>query len=620
MRALPPFLVFLACLALPRAAAAFCGFYVSGADTSLLNRATHVALMRSGTRTVLSMQNAYEGPPEDFALVVPVPVVLQKEQVKTLARQVLDRVDQLGAPRLVEYWEQDPCAIPAQSAPGGVGQGFGSGAGRLGGSHKSEEPAVKIEAQFEVGEYDIVILSATDATALDTWLRDNRYKIPAGAEPYLRPYVAAGMKFFVAKVNIKKVEMKDGRALLSPLRFHYDSETFSLPIRLGLINAGDAQDLVVSILSEGKRYEVANYPNVVIPTNLDVSDATRKSFGSFYAALLDETLKQKPGAVVTEYSWDAGKCDPCPGPTLSAADLATLGADTLAGGQRPALGGGGPSSVRMDPVQVTGRLPPEVIQRIVRQNLGRLRLCYEDALRKNPNLQGDLSIRFVIGREGSVSVAQGAGGTIQDPGMMECVARAYRGLSFPSPEGGIVTATQKVHFLPAGSGLRATGYVLTRLHMRYSKEALGEDLVFKEAQAITGGREVRGPDGRPEQGAVLASMNNFQARYAIRHAWTGPFAPRGAGLGAFLTAALPQVSGPMAAGAASSSAPPPAASSGTAPAAPSPVSSAPPDYPAGGHNCACSTVFNDAQAGWPAAAALLALALRRRRSAAKARA
>src|SRR5690349_18886930 len=90
-------------------ASAFCGFYVSGADASLFNNATMVVMMRGGTRTVLSMANNYQGPPSDFAMVVPVPVVLQKENVKTLPREIFDHVDKSAAPRLVEYWEQDPC-------------------------------------------------------------------------------------------------------------------------------------------------------------------------------------------------------------------------------------------------------------------------------------------------------------------------------------------------------------------------------------------------------------------------------------------------------------------------------------------------------------------------------
>src|SRR5512143_1198843 len=81
-------------------AAAFCGFYVSGADTKLYNNATQVVLMREGTRTVLSMQNNYQGPPNAFAMVVPVPVVLQKENVKTLPMNAFDKIDQLDSPRL----------------------------------------------------------------------------------------------------------------------------------------------------------------------------------------------------------------------------------------------------------------------------------------------------------------------------------------------------------------------------------------------------------------------------------------------------------------------------------------------------------------------------------------
>src|SRR5262249_26393031 len=123
---------------------------------------------------------------------------------------------------------------------------------------------VTIEAQFSVGEYEVVVLSAQDSTALDAWLRQNHYKIPEGAEPVLRPYVQGGMKFFVAKVDVAKVRFENGMAMLSPLRFHYDTETFGLPVRLGLLNSAGTQDLVVHVLARGKRYEVANYPNVTI--------------------------------------------------------------------------------------------------------------------------------------------------------------------------------------------------------------------------------------------------------------------------------------------------------------------------------------------------------------------
>jgi MYXO-CTERM domain-containing protein len=391
------------------AARAFCGFYVSGADTKLFNNATQVALMREGTRTVLSMQNNYQGPPSNFAMVVPVPVVLQKENVKTLPRTVFAKLDQLDAPRLVEYWEMDPCAPPEpeyRRAASGGARPPSPARGRA----ERDDLGVKIEAQFTVAEYEIVILSAKDASGLDTWLRREKYAIPEGSEPIFRPYVQSGSKFFVARVDASKVTFDPkGMATLSPLRFHYDAETFSLPVRLGLVNSSGVQDLIVHVLAKGQRFEVANYPNVTIPTNIDVSENARTSFGSFYAALFDKTIAQTPRAVVTEYAWDAGTCDPCPGPALDGNDLATLGADALPG---------------------------------------------VDA--------------------------------------------------------------------PRGRGFFPSGFVITRLHARYGKDTLGEDLVFRQAPPIVGGREVRPTADSLETGAKASSINNFQGRYAIRHPWAGP--------------------------------------------------------------------------------------------------
>src|SRR6478609_7706354 len=97
------------------------------------------------------------------------------------------------------------------------------------------------------------------------------------------------------------------------------------PSRLGLANSAGTQDLIVNILAPNQRYQVANYPNVTIPTNLDVHDDVKQHFGAFYAALFDRTLETHPGAVVTEYAWQASSCDPCPGPTLDPSELATLG-------------------------------------------------------------------------------------------------------------------------------------------------------------------------------------------------------------------------------------------------------------------------------------------------------
>jgi len=178
-------------------ARAFCGFFVSGADAAISNNASQVVLLRKGSHTVMSMSNNYKGPPQDFAMVVPVPVVLQKEQVKTLAPDVFKRVDQLSAPRLVEYWEQDPCHV--DSPPGGMG-GIYPSAMPMEERMDRAAPSnfgVKIEAKFEVGEYQILILSAKESGGLEAWLRLSKYNIPKGAAAALAPYIRDQMKFTV---------------------------------------------------------------------------------------------------------------------------------------------------------------------------------------------------------------------------------------------------------------------------------------------------------------------------------------------------------------------------------------------------------------------------------------
>lgn len=115
------------------------------------------------------------------------------------------------------------------------------------------------------------------------------------------------------------------------------------------------------------------------------------------------------------------------------------------------LGGsrGTPPKVKMGQTSVTGRLPPEIIQRIVRQNFGRFRLCYEAGLQKDPKLEGKVTVRFVIGKDGAVSGVSNAGSDIPDAGVMNCVVRAFQGLSFPQPEGGgMVVVVYPIMFSP----------------------------------------------------------------------------------------------------------------------------------------------------------------------------
>jgi hypothetical protein len=107
--------------------------------------------------------------------------------------------------------------------------------------------------------------------------------------------------------------------------------------------------------------------------------------------------------------------------------------------------------VRMGASSVSGRLPPESIQRIVRQNFGRYRACYEAGLRKDPGLAGRVVVHFVIGRDGTVGAVSNGGSDLPDAAVIACILRGFSGLSFPQPEGGIVTVTYPIVFASDGT-------------------------------------------------------------------------------------------------------------------------------------------------------------------------
>ncbi|WP_434685126.1 DUF2330 domain-containing protein [Pseudanabaena minima] len=305
---------------------AFCGFYVSQADASLFNKASQVVIARDGKRTVLTMANDYQGDVKDFALVVPVPVLLKEKQVRIGEQKIIDRLDSFSAPRLVEYFDSDPCA--RYEAYDRVNLG---GITRASAAPISEAKAprdnyqVTIEAKFSVGEYDILILSAKESDGLEAWLIDNDYKIPQGAKELLQPYIRQNMKFFVAKVNIAELS-KTGSQSLRPLMMAYESPKFMLPIRLGMLNANGDQDLLVYILSPKGQAEVANYRTIKVPSDADIPVYVKNEFGNFYKSMF-QTSYNKEGRKVAflEYAWDMSSCDPCSAEPLSQEELRKAG-------------------------------------------------------------------------------------------------------------------------------------------------------------------------------------------------------------------------------------------------------------------------------------------------------
>lgn len=325
-------------LAAPHDAHAFCGFYVGKADEPLVNHASQVVIAHHDDKTVISLMNDYQGEPSEFALVVPVPVVLQKGQVHIGNRELFQKIDAYSSPRLVEYPDPNPCAMMMMERDAPAAAGAATWSAGVVGQREAKALGVTIEAEYTVGEYDIVILSAKQSLGLQTWLQLNGYKIPLGADRALEPYIKTDMKFFVAKVNLAE-HKATGLTYLRPLQFAFESPKFMLPIRLGMINAQGPQDLVVYMLTQNGRVETTNYRTVKMPTGVDIPEYVRNEFGDFYKAVFDEQVKRNDmRAVFTEYVWNMGSCDPCAAPPLTRDELRSLGAfwlDDQPGGAGP---------------------------------------------------------------------------------------------------------------------------------------------------------------------------------------------------------------------------------------------------------------------------------------------
>ncbi len=340
-----------ALLAAAPPAAAFCGFYVAKADTDLYNQASKVVLVREGDRTVLTMASDYRGTPDEFALVVPVPTFLERDQIHVGDRSVIEHLDAYTAPRLVEYYDDDPCrpALPMQEMARGAAvpspardQAWAKSLG------------VSVEAAYTVGEYDILILSADQSRGLETWLTGNGYRIPRGASPVLASYLRQGMHFFVAKVNLAE-QKRLGYSFLRPLQVAYETPKFLLPIRLGTVNASGPQELFVFALTHTGRVETTNYRTVKLPSDVEVPLFVEREFGDVYRALFDHQVdEQGMRAVFLEYAWDMGWCDPCAAQPLSSAELHDLGVFWLDRGDGAPVPDGKGLAVRPGPTPPAG--------------------------------------------------------------------------------------------------------------------------------------------------------------------------------------------------------------------------------------------------------------------------
>ena len=213
-------------------------------------------------------------------------------------------------------------------------------------------------------------------------------------------------------------------------------------------------------------------------------------------------------------------------PGLDESELATLGGDVVLGSPD----GGAPDEriveVRAADVTVGDGMERDVAHRVVRRIFPGLKGCFETAAEMNAQLgAAHPALKMTIDTEGNVATAAASPPT-GDAELDACLAKMALSLTFPAPLRPVeVRYGLSVRITRVAKVLSPFEMVLTRLHARYDKSSLGEDIVFKAVDAIAGGREhMLAFDAGIERGSTPSPSNNFQARYVIRHPWTGPIA------------------------------------------------------------------------------------------------
>jgi hypothetical protein len=300
-------------------AALACPTIATGTPSQLSFDTAQVAIVRQGTRTTFTVSINPTGNPQEFALVIPLPEVLSEDEIHVLDPEVFSRLDGYTAPRRV---------VDAGCNPSGGSSGSdGGGDGGSGGGWDTGE--VTVEAEYIVGEYEVVILSATESSGLFSWLDSNGYYLAEGVEPRLQEYIDAGMYFLAARVYDGAVGV-DG-SQLSPLQMSYDHPVFTIPLRLAVLNSPGEQDMVIYAITDADergmngRVGVSNYPEFELRTGCLWGESSA-DFRAFYEEHYTEAWNAVGDAGWTvEYAGNNGDCNPCTGISLTEDDAVSLG-------------------------------------------------------------------------------------------------------------------------------------------------------------------------------------------------------------------------------------------------------------------------------------------------------
>lgn len=294
-----------------------CPTVATGTTQQLTYDVARTAIVHQAGRVTFTVSINPSGEAQDFALVMPVPALLAESDLAVLDGEVFGRLE--GYTGLLTMADAG-CGSLDASTEDGDGGGGSTGGG--------DDGTVTVEAEYLVGGYEIVILSATESSGLFGWLDSNGYHLADATIPVLEDYIAEGMFFMAARVS-SEAATADGSPL-PPLQVAYDSEVMSIPIRLAARNSPGQQDMLVFAITDmddnGGRVGISNYPEVEVPDKCIWGEPGVESFMDFYEAQFAPLWNDAGQAAwTTEWAGDAGSCSPCSPVQITEEDLTALG-------------------------------------------------------------------------------------------------------------------------------------------------------------------------------------------------------------------------------------------------------------------------------------------------------
>jgi MYXO-CTERM domain-containing protein len=298
----------LACaLTFAPAVASACGGLFCDNAQPINQAAERIVFAREGDTMHMIVRLTYQGPPQEFGWLLPVP-----DDVETAvsSEQLFATLDALYAPVFRLTTVIDDACLQAQAANGN----FDAGSGGFADSGPAPGPEVQVLSREAVGPYDRVILQAATVGALTDWLDENSYQVPEGAEATLKPYVDLGLAF----VALKLLPGADSNDVV-PLHLTFTGDSPAVPLRPTAVAAEPDMGIIVHLLGQARAVPT-NFAHVTI--NEAAIDWRRA--GQNYSDVVSQAADEADGhAFVTDFAGPAAALNL---PTLDAQTVEAIGA------------------------------------------------------------------------------------------------------------------------------------------------------------------------------------------------------------------------------------------------------------------------------------------------------